>query len=102
FFRIGVLTLVAVEEIALEVRDANRFGAALEKAAAHLALSPQSKRLLDGRGFSLLFPGSTNACLQAAKLRVRETGTWQLENVLVAIPGRPMLALRHASLQVTG
>jgi hypothetical protein len=101
FFRIGVLPTIVMEDTVLEIRADADFSNVLHQAHAELVSRPELKRVIDGRGFSIVFPSHTNSCVQAGRMSLGP-GLWRLEDVTVGNPGPSSRAFRRATLQVSG
>jgi hypothetical protein len=102
FFRIGVLPTIVVEDTVLEIRADADFSNVLHQAHSELVSRPELKRVIDGRGFSIVFPSHTNSWLQAGRMSLGSPGIWRLENVTIGKPGPSSRTFRRAALQVTG
>ena len=102
FFRIGVLPTVVMEDTVLEVRTDTDFSNVLHQAHAQLVLQPELKRVIDGRGFSIVFSSQTNSWVRAGRMSLGSPGLWRLEDVTVANPRTSPWTFRRAALQVAG
>ncbi len=102
FFRIGVLPTVVIENTVLEIRSDVDFSNVLHQAHSELVTRPELKRVIDGRGFSIVFSAHTNSWVQAGRMSLGSPGIWRLEDVSVGNPNSPLRTFRRAALQVTG
>jgi hypothetical protein len=102
FFRIGALPTIVIEDTVLEIRADADFSNVLHQAHAELVSRPELKRVIDGRGFSIVFPSHTNSCVQAGRMSLGGPGVWRLEDVTVGNPGSSPRTFRRAALQVSG
>ena len=102
FFRIGVLPIEVMQGVTLEVRQPYDVAAAL--ADLHQWLGAKTAKRLELRDFSVVLPGSRESTnrLEAARVRILNTGRWELLETVTYSAGANRVIASHGSLQVTG
>jgi len=102
FFRIGALPLLVIEGLKVELRDPARLSPALAKASTHLAVSKESRKAVEARGFLLTFPFKETAQVCARSARIESGDAWQLTEGSLEGIGPAALRFSSASLTVRG
>lgn len=102
FFRIGALPMLAIENLRLEVRDVTQLSAGLSAATAALDPRTDTKRVVDGRQFSIVFAANTDVSVRARRMRLDTPIRWRLEDVSIISPESRLRTFRHAMLHMGG
>lgn len=101
FFKIGVLPVLVVEDVALEVLEPGSLASTLADLPA--ALMGDGHRVpIELRNFSLRFPGDETPRFLAGRVRLAGRGVWQLSGPVAWRTTASQGLASQASLQVAG
>ena len=101
FFRIGLLPLLAAEDVEVTFLQGSTVSNALAQVQVRLERRFQ-RPLLELRRIRFLFPGETTPRLKAERMRPDSLGCWRLDNVVVFQGAAGPLQVASASLVVAG
>lgn len=100
FFRIGVLPIAVMEDVAIEVRQPESLTNGL--ARLHHWLGSWDANRLEVRRAALFVAGTVTNRLEAGRIRVRSGGTWELLDGICYRSGTIEKRAARGVLQVTG
>ncbi|MCL5098637.1 MAG: hypothetical protein M1608_14125 [Candidatus Omnitrophica bacterium] len=101
FFRIGLLPMIAAEEVRIELLRPDQIADTLAQVQDRLS-AEAGGGLIELRLVTIVCPGASTNCLRAGRARLRANGRWQLlDGVKFSNAGSPV-HVASATLQVTG